>query len=166
MSARTGPGGTGDLLALLDADERTAQLEAEVDTLRRWLREAVELLDVAAPAPTRVRALRDAAGLDPEGGTPEQRRDAGIARAAARWTPEELADVDHAIATVAERGVPFTTDDVWNTLPAGFPVTKGIAGRLISAANAGVIRNTGDTVISIRQGAHGHRQRLTVWAPA
>lgn len=167
MTARaTGPGGTGDLLALIDSDAERASYALRVAELEAQLVEAARLLLDPAPPAFRVRAVLTAAGVDPETGTPGERRDAGIARAAARWTGDELNAVDEAIATVARRGHPFTTDDVWNTLPVGFPVTKGIAGRLIAAANAGTIANSGTTVTSIRKGPHGHAQRLTVWIPA
>jgi hypothetical protein len=44
--------------------------------------------------------------------------------------------VDMAIRQVARRQVELTTDDIWQALGPGFPVTKGIAGRLNAARHA------------------------------
>jgi len=115
-------------------------------------------------------------------GTPEARRDEGIARAAAKWTDEEVALVDTAIRTVARRVraryddvagdrfiddtdlLEFTTADVWAELDGRVPVTKGIAGRMTAAKTAGLIVNTGRTVIAPRESTGpNHGQRLTVW---
>ena len=71
--------------------------------------------------------------------------------------------VTKAIEKLAQRGEPFTADDVWAELPADFPVNKGIASVLNTRVRAGIIINTGRTVISQRTGEHGHAQRLTVW---
>lgn len=165
--------------------ERVEELDPEAEARR--LRRA--LVDVLAhvngePAPAyRVRAWRELAGLPriiDEPATPEDRRDEGIARAAARWTDDEVAAVDAAIRTVAEAAAAmsymrepfteglglgeFTTADVWAELGPGFPVTKGIAGRMTSAANAGLIVNAGRTVIAPREATGpNHGQRLTVW---
>lgn len=152
--------------------------EEEARRLRR------ALVDVLAhvngdPAPGyRVRAWRELAGLPAivdEPATPEDRRDEGIARAAAKWTDEEVAAVDKAIADVAarraaarlwpadERGE-LTTADVWAELGPGFPVTKGIAGRMLAAKGAGLIANTGRTTIAPTDApGPNHGQRLTVW---
>lgn len=163
--------------------ERVEELspEAEVARLRR------ALVDVLAhvngdPAPAfRVRAWRELAGLPKvtdEPATPEDRRDEGIARAAAKWTEEEVAAVDAAILAVVEkrrayyggpgtdglRPAELTTADVWHQLGEDFPVTKGIAGRMLAAKGAGLIVNTGRTVIAPRDATGpNHGQRLTVW---
>lgn len=80
-----------------------------------------------------------------------------------RWTPLEAAQVDLAIAEVARKGEPFTTDEVWAHLGAAFPVSKGMAARLNSAVRRGLIHSTGETRTSRRTGDHDHGQRLTVW---
>lgn len=82
----------------------------------------------------------------------------------ARWTPAQQVQVDAAIRTAATRFELFTADQVWQLLPADFPITKGLAARLNCAARAGVIRNSGQTAIANRGGKHDHAQRLTVWA--
>lgn len=157
---------TAHASALPDPPNPLLELERQRDELRSAFLEALYLVEhPELVTGTRVRALRDRAGIRPDA-TPEQLRDEGIARAAARWTSEELAAVDKAIRDVAAEGEPFTTDDVWRKLGPGFPVTKGIAGRLLAAVGAGVIVNTGLTDRSTRQDAHGHGQRLTVWRPA
>lgn len=97
-----------------------------------------------------------------EASDPWARAHAGSALAARRWTPEEVARVDAAIRTAAATGREFTADDVWELLP-GLLVTKGLAGRLMAAANAGLIRNTGKTAQARRGGEHDHAQRLSVW---
>ena len=160
--------------------------EEEARRLRR------ALVDVLAhvngdPAPAfRVRAWRELAGLPAvvdEPATPEDRRDQGIARAAAKWTDEEVAQVDAAIRTVAARRLAeanelaeligtelsviegtFTTADVWAELGDGFPVTKGIAGRMTAAKSAGLIANTGRTTYPPKDApGPNNGQRLTVW---
>lgn len=88
---------------------------------------------------------------------------AGSNAAGAKWSDDERDAVDRAIRRAAASCRTFTADDVWAELPRDFPVTKGLAGRLVAAANAGAIRRTGDTVVSERTGAHGHGQRLGVW---
>lgn len=153
-------------------------LDAEVRRLRRALVDALAHVN-GEPAPAhRVRGWRELAGLPKvvdEPATPEDRRDEGIARAAARWTDEEVAAVDTAIATVARRRAldlgslkdvarEFTTADVWAELGPGFPVTKGIAGRMLAAKGAGLIANTGRTTIAPADApGPNHGQRLTVW---
>jgi hypothetical protein len=92
--------------------------------------------------------------------------DYGIKRSAdsaAKWTKEQVELVDHAIILTARREEEFTADDVWRNLPAGFPVTKGMAARLMVAARRGLICSTGYYAKSNRGGAHDHGQRLTVW---
>jgi hypothetical protein len=81
----------------------------------------------------------------------------------ARWTPAEQELVDRAIAECAYFLPEFTADDVWNRLPAGFPVTKGLAARLNVASRRGLIEATDRTRKSSRGGAHDHGQRLTIW---
>ena len=122
-----------------------------------------------------------------EPSTPQERAEEGIARAAAKWTDDEVAQVDAAIATVAARKVaeraeaagcqrvePYTDDvirigelttaDVWAELGPGFPVTKGIAGRMTAARNAGLIENTGRTTYPPKDApGPNNGQRLTVW---
>jgi hypothetical protein len=88
---------------------------------------------------------------------------AGSERSARRWTPEQVAAVDAAIGACAAFMPAFTADDVWKRLGLDFPVTKGMAARLIAAANRGMIRNTGTTTFSTKGGAHDHRQRLVIW---
>lgn len=83
--------------------------------------------------------------------------------ATAGWTPEEQALVDNAIATVAQHHAQFTADQIWNVLPPGFPVTKGLAARLRVAARHGLIRNSGQVTIATRGGRHDHAQRLSIW---
>lgn len=155
--------------------------DAEVRRLRRALVDVLGHVN-GDPAPAhRVRAWRELAGLPAvvdEPATPEDRRDEGIARAAARWTDEEVAAVDAAIAAVARRRASygegaganglaleeFTTADVWAELGPGFPVTKGIAGRMTAARSAGLIANTGRTTIAPADApGPNHGQRLTVW---
>jgi hypothetical protein len=85
------------------------------------------------------------------------------ARAAAKWSSDELAAVDDAIRSCAYFLPTFTADDVWRRLPDGFPVTKGLAARLNVAARAGLIVATDRTRKSSRGGAHDHGQRLTIW---
>lgn len=61
-------------------------------------------------------------------------------------------------------GLDLTTADVWAELGPGFPVTKGIAGRMLAAKGAGLITNTGRTIIAPRDATGpNHGQRLTVW---
>lgn len=85
------------------------------------------------------------------------------AKAAEKWTPAQVAAVDDAIRWLAYFRPIFTADDVWNHLPDGFPVTKGLAARLNVAARAGLIRATDRTMKAARGGNHDHGQRLTVW---
>jgi hypothetical protein len=84
--------------------------------------------------------------------------------AKAKWTPEQQAAVDAAIAVVARAKGRFTADDVWAQLGADFPVTKGLAGRLNAAVRRELIVNTGEVAHAKRGGLHDHAQRLTVWA--
>lgn len=156
--------------------------EEEARRLRRALVDALGHVN-GDPAPAyRVRAWRELAGLRAvvdEPATPEERRDHGIARAAAKWTADEVAAVDKAIASVAARkaaghpwrdagaevdGDEFTTADVWAELGPGFPVTKGIAGRMAAARSAGVIASTGRTTYPPKDApGPNNGQRLTVW---
>lgn len=134
----------------------------------------------STPNAERVRFWRTLVGrpaIVDQPATPEERRDEGIARASAKWTDEEVALVDQAIATVVERvrdgwsgcdgsrfALEFTTADVWQVLGDRVPVTKGIAGRMLAAKGAGLIENTGTTVIAPRESTGpNHGQRLTVW---
>lgn len=159
-----------------------------VDSLRDALADVLTALEdprVTVPA-NRLRSYRVLVGrpaVVDQPATPEQRRDEGIARAAARWTAEEEAAVDAAIATVARRKArafaeavttqapgswddrrEFTTADVWAELGVDFPVTKGIAGRMTAAKGAGLIANAGRTIIAPKDATGpNHGQRLTVW---
>lgn len=172
---------TGIVAAL---DERIREREA----LRNALADALRYIEDPrlVPLAERVRFWRTLVGRpavvdDPS--TPEERRDEGIARAAAKWTDEEAAIVDAAIRAVAKdrraayAGQPYTeenryglelleltTADVWQQLDGAVPITKGIAGRMLAAKSAGIIANTGRTVIAPRESTGpNHGQRLTVW---
>jgi hypothetical protein len=81
----------------------------------------------------------------------------------AKWTPEQIAQVDRAIELCAKFCPEFTADNVWVRLPKDFPVTKGLAARLNAAANRGLIEATDRTRKSSRGGNHDHGQRLTIW---
>lgn len=85
------------------------------------------------------------------------------AAAETKWTTAQIAQVDAAIEHVARMHQAFTADDIWLRLGSDFPVNKGMAARLNSAARRGLIENTGTTSFSRRGGAHCHNQRLTVW---
>lgn len=143
---------------------------AEVDQLRAALADLLDYYehpDRPAPA-NRVRAWRALAGRAVVPGledtTPAERGEEGSARAAARWTDEEAAQVDAAIRAVATALLEFTTADVWAELGPGFPITKGIAAKMLAAARAGLIVNTGRTTYNDSPDrAHAHGQRLAVW---
>ncbi len=79
-----------------------------------------------------------------------------------RWSDEEKAQVDAAIASAARELEDFTSDDVWQRCQ-DVPITKGMASRLNVAARAGSIENTGQLRICRRGGKHDHAQRLSVW---
>jgi hypothetical protein len=164
-----------DTLVTVDG---TPVIESETDRLRRALVNVLAHVEAGTPAPGhRIRAWRELAGVPyVDGLTPTDRRDEGTARAARKWTDDEVAAVDKAIATVARKAASrapflgavdgagvFTADNVWRELGPEFPVTKGLTGRLIKAANDGIIRNTGTTRIADRGGDHDHGQRLCVW---
>jgi hypothetical protein len=85
------------------------------------------------------------------------------ANAATKWTAEQMLQVDTAIIVASRRFDDFTSEEVWLALPAGFPVTKGMAARLNRAARRGLIVSTGETRRAQRGGRHDHGQRLTVW---
>jgi hypothetical protein len=87
----------------------------------------------------------------------------GSELAARKWTPLEAIQVSLAIRRCVAELEEFTADDVWAALPDGFPVTKGLAGRLMAARYEGRIVGTGRVAISQREGEHGHGQRLAVW---
>lgn len=98
---------------------------------------------------------------------PPGRLEAGIERsdlaASYRWTPLEQMQVDNAIETIAASTEYFTADAVWDELGPDFPVTKGLAGRLMAAVGRGTIVGSGKVTFSQRKGVHGHGQRLAVW---
>jgi len=112
-------------------------------------------------------SLFDALAEPPDPPTPSPAGfELGIARsedAAKRWTKEQTELVDYTIILVARRLDEFTADDVWRQLPAGFPVTKGMAARLVSASRRGLIYATGDMARASRGGEHDHGQKLNVW---
>jgi hypothetical protein len=90
----------------------------------------------------------------------------GMARskeAATKWTDEQVRMVDDAIRACHKFQPEFTADDIWRRLPNDFPVTKGLASRLNSFANQGLIMATDRTRKSTRGGEHCHGQRLTIW---
>lgn len=149
----------------LGLPEPTVDPAARLATVTAALRQALYLIEHPdAVRPAEVRRLRALAGTDPHHGTdPWDLALEGTERAAAKWTAEEVAQVDAAIAACAATGETFTTDQVWARLGDDFLVTKGIAGRLVKAHNDGVIVPLGVVVLSQRTGAHGHRQRLNVW---
>ncbi|MEG1971449.1 MAG: hypothetical protein RR101_15160 [Burkholderiaceae bacterium] len=139
--------------------------------LKAALGDVLDAMDTGHAPANRVRHWRELAGREKIPGdkalTPEQRADDGIARASAKWTDDEAAQVDRAIARIAARGYEFTTADVWEYLAGRVPITKGIAGRFKAAQSAGVIVNTGRVVIAPPNApGPNHGQRLTVWAEA
>lgn len=179
----------------LPLDEELAEAEGS-DLVRDTLVDALAAClswaeGRTTPNAERVRFWRTLVGrpaVEGEAATPEARRDEGIARAAAKWTADEVLAVDLAIAAVAKRELEkaeatrakvraqgysltdeafpgeFTTADVWAELDGRVPVTKGIAGRMLAAKAAGLIANTGRTVIAPRESTGpNHGQRLTVW---
>ena len=95
--------------------------------------------------------------------TPFERGMEGSAKAALKWTPEQMTMVDEAIKKCHYFQPEFTADDIWFRLPKDFPVTKGLAARLNYAANRGLIMATDRTRKSTRDNEHGHGQRLTIW---
>lgn len=97
---------------------------------------------------------------------PPDRFEAGMEaseESARRWTDDEAADVDEAIERAARELELFTADDVWKRLPEDFPVTKGLAARLLVAVRGDLIEASGSVVASQRKGEHGHGQKLTLW---
>jgi hypothetical protein len=95
--------------------------------------------------------------------TPEDRALEGSMRAGLKWTPEQVAAVDAAIAGCVTFLPFWTADDIWQRLPKDFPVTKGLAARLNAAAKRGLCQATDRTRKSSRGGDHDHGQRLTIW---
>jgi hypothetical protein len=85
------------------------------------------------------------------------------AKAAGKWTADEVAQVDRAIELCAKFCPEFTSDQIWGRLPSDFPVTKGLASRLNAAARRGLIEATDRTRKASRGGDHDHGQRLTIW---
>lgn len=167
-------------------------VEVERDQLRRALVDCLAHVEAGTvPAGNRIRAWRELAGTTyVDGLEPFERGMAGSDRAAAKWTDDEVAQVDAAIRAVAarkwrqarhrlapshidrlaerhhisDRLIEFTTADVWAELGPGFPITKGIAGCMRRAANDGVIASTGRTTYPEGDRSRvNHNQRLTVW---
>lgn len=147
---------------------------AERDQLRRALADVLRHVEDGTPAPgNRIRAWRELAGTEyVDGLEPFERGMEGSTRAAAKWTDEEVAKVDEVIKGLAEGryyptppdGIEFTTADVWAILGEGFPVTKGIAGRMAAAKGAGLIESTGRTTYPpVNAPGPNNGQRLTVW---
>lgn len=174
--------------------DRVEELTPEQETarLRRALVDCLAHVEAGTvPTGNRIRAWRELAGTTyVDGLEPFERGMEGSARAAAKWTDEEVAAVDKAIATIArtrwddfarthapsyveelatypdrsDKCIEFTTADVWAELGEGFPVTKGIAGRMTSAKGAGLIRSTGRTTYPPDDApGPNNGQRLTVW---
>lgn len=153
--------------------------EQETARLRRALVDCLAHVEAGTvPTGNRIRAWRELAGTEyVDGLEPFERGMEGSARAAAKWTPEEVAKVDQAIADVAAQAAhdartrhvgdglaEFTTADVWRELGEGFPVTKGIAGRMVAAKGAGLIESTGRTTYPPADApGPNNGQRLTVW---
>lgn len=174
---------TDQLADLFTPDDQGTAPEAPADTvaaLRRALVDCLGALEAGKPVPgNRIRAWRELAGTEYlDGLEPFERGLEGSARAAAKWTDEEVAQVDAAIRTVARRAYTttdlyrpelgasalFTTADVWAELGEGFPVTKGIAGRMAAAKGAGLIESTGRTTYPPKDAPGPNAgQRLTVW---
>lgn len=168
-------------LPLDDTEQELADAQASDAVRDKLVDELAACLSWAegrtTPNASRVRYWRTLVGRpavvgDP--GTPEARRDDGIARAAAKWTDEEVNLVDLAIVRVRNRVLKrpvdgllrgeFTTADVWQELNGTVPVTKGIAGRMTAAKSARIIANTGSTVIIAPDAPPPNNgQRLTVW---
>lgn len=168
-----------------DEDGTLPDPAGDLERLRRALVDCLAHVEAGTvPTGNRIRAWRELAGTTyVDGLEPFERGMEGSDRAAAKWTPEEVAAVDDAIAAVARRrraeadeladliGEPraviegtFTTADVWAELGEGFPVTKGIAGRLTSAKSAGIIESTGRTTRPPEDApGPNNGQRLTVW---
>lgn len=140
----------------------TTQLERD---LAAALAQAVRLDNVGACADTATR--RRWALLLAEAEVPVSGFAAGVAGsalAATKWDEDQAAAVDRAILRAAlTYPAGFTADDVWAELPANFPVTKGLASRLMAQARRGAIVRTLRTVTSKREGTHGRGQRLAVW---
>lgn len=95
--------------------------------------------------------------------TPFERGMKGSAKAAKKWSLEQVEAVDNAILGCIRMLSEFTADDVWSRLPAGFLVTKGLGSRLNSFSKRGMILATDRTRKSVRTDEHGHGQRLTIW---
>lgn len=81
----------------------------------------------------------------------------------AHWTALDRLALVRAIENLAALGEDFTTDDVWAAMPPDFPVSKGIGAVINSQVRRGILRNTGRTRLSTREGEHGKGQRLTIW---
>lgn len=94
--------------------------------------------------------------------TPFGRAMDGSTRASLRWSSLESAQVDAAIEKAASELPEITTDDVWNRLPADFPITKGIATHMLSAKRRGILINTTRVTICNRS-RNNNAQRLSVW---
>lgn len=89
-------------------------------------------------------------------------RDEGIARVEGAADDWERAVIDQAIRAVADRGRPFSANDVRPLLPAGVRPAL-IGARFRTAALHGVISRIGYTP-STDPGTHAHP--VALWAPA
>lgn len=179
-----------DLFTTDDEGTAPASPDDTIATLRRALVDCLTALEQGKPVPgNRIRSWRELAGTEYVDGLETfERGMEGSARAAAKWTDEEVAQVDAAIRAIVERlrakqrdtiertraanyrvtdeAFPqtFTTAAVWAELGEGFPVTKGIAGRMIAAKSAGLIKSTGRTTYPPKDAPGPNAgQRLTLW---
>lgn len=100
---------------------------------------------------------------EPSGRAFERGMEGSQQSALAKWSDDEVVKVRNAIRAVAGRHHRFTTDEIWKELGDGFPFSKGIGVQMLVVSREGVLKSTGETVISRRGGDHGHAQRLTVW---
>lgn len=182
-------------LPLDDAEQELADAQASDAVRDKLVDELAACLSWAegrtTPNASRVRYWRTLVGrpaVVDEAATPEERRDEGIARAAAKWTDDEVALVDAAIRAIVDElrerqrtiiakqraagyrftddAFPqtFTTARVWARLDGAVPITKGIAGRMIAARSAGLIKSTGRTTTPPKDApGPNNGQRLTVW---
>lgn len=98
----------------------------------------------------------------------ERQKAQGISKAARGIDPEWAETVGVVIAMVADRGEPFTTDQVWEALDVlsiAYPDESRAMGVVMrQAASDGVIVPTNDYRLSERPVCH--RRPMRVWKPA
>ena len=110
--------------------------------------------------------------LPPDGLSPEQGRAEGERRKKRMIahheavSPSKVEMAYQAILTVARRGNPFTTDEVWDHL--GIPSGKGdksMGAAILRASRRSVIVQTGRQVKSRQKGCHGRKKDewIGVW---